>query len=144
MNAPTLDLTKRHWTATRGELMAIGSWIRLDDRWRPCMAIIRTGDDGSERAIPCVVTIDKAWIWSEEIGDSREAARSMVGFLEALRLNPQNFRNHHRVFSLIADHLGDLLKMPPYQADRSTPILDVTIQERETGRIREVEISEDV
>jgi hypothetical protein len=140
---PDLDLTHRAWTASRDGLTAIGTWVRLEQRWRPCMALIRTGDDGSKRAIPCVVTVDNAWIWSEEIGDPRRVARVVFLFLQALRLDPDDERDHFKIISMVTDHLGDLMHIPPrpaFEADRATPVAEIVIDDHQSGKRIEAEI----
>lgn len=139
-----LDLTRRHFTRERGGITIIGTWISIEGRWRPCLALIRTGDEYSEHTVPCVVTVDKAWIWSEEIGDPREAAQTAFKFMEALRIDTNDKRNAIRLAMLIADHLGDLLHIPPFRPEPGAVVAEVTMTERETGRVREVELRDDV
>lgn len=139
----SIDLSKRAWTRARGDLTAIGAWLSIGGRFRPCMVLIRTGDELSEHAVPCIITMDKAWIWSEEVGDMALAADILAGFLRALRLSPDR-RDTFRVLSLIRDHLGDLLTIPPYRPEQGGIAAELTVTERETGSVREVEIREDV
>jgi hypothetical protein len=61
---------------------------------------------------PCCVTIDRAWIWSEEIGDERQAALQAVEYGDRLGM-PDNIATAIRIRSIIVDHLQDLLTMPP-------------------------------
>ncbi|EHK57644.1 hypothetical protein [Allomesorhizobium alhagi] len=143
MSAPVLDLTKRAWVRTRGELTAIGTWICIDEQMRPCMAIVRTGEELGDYTFPCVVTMDKAWIYSEEIGDMAKAAHQVASFLDPLRLGTGT-RAIFRLLGLIRDCLGDLLSIPPYVAPAQTAIAELTVTERETGKVREVEILSDV
>lgn len=136
-----LDLSKRAWTRQRGELALIGTWLfeEQHERYRPCMVLIRAGDIGADMAIPCIVTMDKAWLWSEEVGDPEQAAHILAGFLEALRMTP-NKRDVFRVLAMIQDHLGDLLSIPPYSPpDRGDVIAEVTITGSD-GTSREVEL----
>ena len=140
-----LDLSKRAWTRHTKGLTLIGTWIvNEDDRWRPCMVIIRTGDEYNPAVVPCVVTMDNAWLWDERIGDPRRAAHHAAQFAEALRMEP-DVDNMIRLAMIIADHLGDLLTIPPFSPLPGTPIAEVTISERDTGRVmREVELTADV
>ena len=144
MAAAFIDLTKRAWTHSRGDITAIGTWIRTENRWRPCLVLIRTGEEYSDHTIPCIVTIDKAWIWSEDVGDARAAARTAFEFVRALRLAENDPRQPIRIGMLIHDLLGDLLHIPPYVPDtRPEPIAEVTITDQ-AGRVREVELTDDV
>lgn len=139
----SLDLSRRAWTRVRGALTLIGTWMLNEDRrWRPVMAIIRTGDELTDHTIPCIVTMDKAWIWSEEIGDPRQAARIAHGFAQALRLDEHEPRTVVRLAMLIHDHLGDLLHIPPYvpDADDADVIGEATVTDRRTGATHELEI----
>ena len=138
-----LDLSKRAWTRERAGLTLIGTWLLNEDRrWRPCMAIVRTGEERSERTFPCIVTMDKAWIWSEEVGDAAQAAQMAFQFAQALRLD-EDPRTLGRLAILIADHLGDLLSIPPRPPEKGAVIGEVTVTDSATGKEREVELSDD-
>ena len=137
-----LDLNKRHWTRTKGPITLIGTWIRdRFDRWQPCMVLIRTGDELSDHLWPCVITMDKAWVWDTVIGDEREAGETLAGFLDPLRL-PPNTSTIVGLFNLINDHLGDLLTIPPYPMEfrDGAVVAEATIVNHTTGQSREVEI----
>ncbi len=137
---PDLDLTKRHWTKTRGDITAIGTWLRLDGDFRPCMVLIPAGREYDERLIPCVVTADRAWIWSEEIGDPAQSAPIAFQFAEVLGLSVHEPRNIIRLAMFINDMLGDLLHIPPYQADRNPVVAEATLFDHTHGRTVETEI----
>ena len=137
---PILDLTLRHFTRPKGDITLIGSWIEVDGRHRPCLVLIATADEGRETAVPCVVTLDKAWIWSEDVGDGARAAQIAFSFCEALRLTADP-HNIIRVASLIHDHLGDLLAIPPWRAPKvEEAVAEVTITERSSGKTAEVSL----
>lgn len=140
-----LDLTNTAWKRDcRGGITLIGTWLAQGDRHRPCMVIIRTGEEMHDDTIPCIITVDKAWIWSEEIGDPRQAARMSMQFAEALRLDVHNPKVVIRLTMTIADHLGDLLHIPPYQPRETTAVAEMTVTDHRTGRTKEVEIRDDV
>jgi len=139
---PDLDLTRRAFTKTRGEVTAIGTWIRIDGRFRPCMVLIRAGREKDDRLIPCVVTMDRAWIWSEEIGDPAQAARTCFQFAQALGLSVENPRVVIRLAMFIHDMLGDLLTIPPYQPDSLQTVAEAVIIDHSAGRTVETEIKE--
>ena len=141
-----LDLSRRAWVRALRDFTIIGTWILADDRWRPCMVIMRTGDESSDHCIPCIVSVDSAWIWAPEIGDPRRAARTAVQFAEALRL-PTDQSTLIRLALLIEDHLDDLMHIPPYSPDAANQailpevIAEVTIRGSD-GSERAVELTD--
>lgn len=137
---PDLDLNRRQWTKTRGPITAIGTWLRLDGSFRPCMVLIRAGSELEDGLIPCVVTQDRAWIWSEEIGDPAEAARTAFQFANCLRLSAHDRRTLIFIASFINDMLGDLLSIPPYQPDTTPVVAEATMINHSTGRTVETEM----
>ena len=140
---PDLDLTKRVWTSDRLGVRAIGTWIRLDDRFRPCMVLIPADREYSDRRLtPCVVTLDRAWIWSEEVGDPAAAAFTAYQYAATLGLNAHDKRAVMRLARFIADHLGDLLSIPPYPKDDQETVAEVTMRDANSGRTIEAEIRE--
>lgn len=139
---PDLDLNKRVWTFRKDGIMAIGTWIRLEDRFRPCMVLIPADREYDDRLTPCVVTMDRAWIWSEEVGDPAQAAHTAHQFASTLGLNAHDRRTVIRIAMFIADHLGDLLSIPPYPTDDQQTVAEVTIRDPTTGRTIEAEIRE--
>lgn len=139
---PALDLSRRVWTFRRDGITAIGTWIRVEGRFRPCMVLIPSGREYDDRLTPCVVTMDRAWIWSEEVGDPAEAARTAHLFARCLGLNENNRRTVLRLAMFIADHLGDLLSIPPYQNNDVETVAEVTMTDTITGRIIETELKE--
>lgn len=140
-----IDLSKRAWTRHTKGLTLIGTWVvNEDDRWRPCMAIIRTGDEYNPAVVPCIVTMDNAWLWDERIGDPRRAAHHATIFADALRMEitPDNLI---LLAIVIGDHLDDLLHIPPFSPFSTNKVIaEVTITDRTTGRAREVELTADV
>lgn len=139
--SPDLDLTRRAFTKTRGEVTAIGTWIRIDGRFRPCMVLIRAGREKDDRLIPCVITMDRAWIWSEEIGDPSQSAPLAYQFAEILGLavTPPTLI---RLAMFINDMLDDLLTIPPYQPDTLRTVAEAVIIDHSAGRTVETEIKE--
>ncbi|WP_425643241.1 hypothetical protein [Agrobacterium tumefaciens] len=142
MNTPDLDLTKRVWTYKRGGIIAIGTWLRLEQQFRPCMVIIPADREYDDRLTPCVVTGDNAWIWSEEVGDPIQAAQTAHQFAETLGLASHDKRTVIRLAMFIQDHLGDLLSIPPYQNPDQQTVAEITMRDPNTGRTIEAEIRE--
>ncbi|MCA1490107.1 hypothetical protein I6F11_04135 [Ensifer sp. NBAIM29] len=139
---PDLDLGKRHWTFRRLGVTAIGTWIRVEGRFRPCMVLIPADREYDDRLIPCVVTIDRAWIWSEEVGDPAQAAATAIQFANALGLNAHDRLTVMRLAMFIADHLGDLLSIPPYQNSDEQTVAEVTMTNLDTGKVTEAVVKE--
>lgn len=140
--SPDLDLTKAHWTKTRGEFTAIGTWIRIEGDFKPCMVIVRAGSELSERLVPCCVTQNRAWVWDERVGNPDEAARTTAMFLEhmSLSVTPQRAI---ALASFIHDMLGDLLHIPPYKRESGANVVaEVTMTNVDTGRVMEHEMRE--
>lgn len=141
--ATALDLTRRHFSRTLGQITIIGTWIQLADGWRPCLVLIRTGEDHA--AVPCIVPLESAWVWDDRSGEGSPAvaARTAMDFARALRLDDAGDPFvPHRIATLIADHLDQLVAMPPAPADDEVVIGEAVVTERETGRTFEVEIRE--
>lgn len=139
MNDHVLDLTRYAWKQQHGDLEAIGTWLLHRDGPLPCLVLKPTSAQRHDQFIPCVVLQKDAWIWSEAIGDGAEAARSAYDFACALGLSPHNSTNIIRVASIIRDHIGDLLGIPPMPAEREV-VGEVTITD-ERGRVTEREIT---
>lgn len=137
-----LDLNRRVWTFRRDGITAIGTWLRVEGTFRPCMVLIPGGREYDDRLTPCVVTMDRAWIWSEEVGDPAEAARTACQFARCLGLNENNPRTVIRLAMFINDHLGDLLSIPPYQNSDAEIVAEVTMVDANTGRTIETVLKE--
>lgn len=140
---PILDLRHYHWIKRHGDLTAIGTWIRdaETNSWRPALVLIRTGDEQSEHCVPCIVTGDKIWVWTEEVGDDQKAAKMVASFLDPLRL-PFSKANALKILSIVRWHIGDVLMIPPrpaeFSADQAVEGV-VKLTNLETGASREKE-----
>jgi hypothetical protein len=138
MRQPALDLTRYHWRHEHGDLTVYGTWwLGLDSGPRPCLVLIPTHKQHWEKAIPCVVMMDDAWRWSEKIGDPADAARQAFMFARALGLDINNVQNVFRVRSIINDHLGDLLGIPPMPNSMREMVVigEVKVTDREGGTV---------
>jgi len=136
---PVIDLTKNHWTKAHGDLTVYGTWFYdKDDGWVPCLVILPTFRQGT----PCIVSMDLSWIWSEEHGDPEYAAETATAFAVGLGLPPVA-RSCFRIASMIRDHLGDLLSIPPRPADDQIVVAEALVSEQD-GKQRYAEIKEDV
>lgn len=140
---PTLDLTRYAWRQKHGDLVVFGTWRYDADEndWVPCMVILpalfRRG-----YAVPCIVTLDLAWIWSEEEGDPRYAAEIAAQFCEALGL-PVTLSNGIRILSIVRDHIEDMVKRIPPKPPEKVVVADAILT-NERGKQLHSEIVEDV
>lgn len=134
---PALDLTRYHRKHERGDLTVyLTWWLGHETGPRPCLVLIPTYARSWERSTPCVVTIDQAWTWSEEIGDERLAAQLAVDFALTLGLG-NDPTQAMRVRSIIVDHLGDLALMPPMPAIMRQEVVlgEAKVTNREAGTV---------
>lgn len=143
---PALDLTRYAWRHQRSDITVYGTWWLAEDSGpKPCLVLTSSHNQG-RRAPPCVVLLDQAWMWSEEIGDPVRAAKVAMEFVDALGLTA-DVKSAFRVRSIIVDHLHDLLTMPvmPNAMRVSTVLGEAKITSREGGEtIRHEEFIERV
>lgn len=137
---PALDLTKYHARQRHGDVTVYLTWWRdPDDGWVPVLVLVPSFSRLSDYQ-PCVVTVDLAWIWSEEHGNPRFAAQTAASFCVSLGFSPTP-KKAIRIASIIRDHLDDLLKIPPRPRDDYQVVADA-IMKAESGRERHVEIAD--
>jgi len=105
-----LDLTRYHARHQHGDLTVFLTWFGND--LLPCLVLVPTHYEGHDRVTPCIVLQKNAWIWSEAIGDGAHCARTSHQFCEHLRIRP-DATACIRVSSIIRDHIGDILSIPP-------------------------------
>jgi hypothetical protein len=140
---PVLDLSKRAWQKSYGDVTVIGTWT-LGNR-RPTLALVPTRPKPThDRVIPCLVPIDLAFAWDEHTGDPGHAAQMSMQFAAALGLNPVEPRNVVKVTMIVREHLGDLLMMPSMPETEREIVADVLLTDTNTGKTREQEIMDDV
>lgn len=140
---PVLDLTTAAWEHTHGDIKVVGTWWLDTDGeppW-PCMVLVPAHHSlATDRYVPCVVSLDLAWIWSEEQGDAEFAMETAISFCQSLGLSV-NWANCYRVASIIRDHLEDLIKIGPRPAALNTVVADVLMQD-EHGKERHHELKD--
>jgi hypothetical protein len=132
----SIDLSQRAFAYQRHEITGVGTWLLIDGDYHPCLALLRRGEEMSGATRPYIITLDKAWIWDERIGDGAQTARQLLNICESLRLEPDE-RNIFRIYGFINDHLGDLISMPPFPPnvrEAGTVIGEVTVTDRATGK----------
>lgn len=136
-----LDLTKPHFEKRRGDLMLYGAWH--GKRLRPCLVVLpayRTG-----RMVPLVIEVDDAWQWQPDDidADPRRSAQLIGTFLLANGMDASNTFTAMKVASLIHDHLGDLLRIPP-KSTEDVVVADAFQTDRDTGKVTHKEVIERV
>lgn len=138
-----LDLTKTAWTRVKGDVTVYATWILTTGR--PCLVLLPTNRlSNSEHLIPCLVPLDMAYLWDEHVGDPVHCARTTVQFAQALGINEYEPRNLIRLTSIIREHLGDLLTMPPLPDEATDVVADAILTDPNTGKTREKEITDHV
>lgn len=110
---PALDLTHFAFKHTRNGITIFGTWVKVDTSHRPCLVLIREGEERHDFTVPCVLTLEKAYAFDQYAGNEAVGAAILIEFLEKLRLEPSR-QNAFLVFSLINDHLDDLLSIRPF------------------------------
>lgn len=130
-----LDLTQSAFVKSRGDLTLYGCWH--GERLRPCLAVTRT----NHRGVPLVIELDSAWKWNPDDPDAnpRMVAPMITAFLNKNGMDATNLMTHHRVLSLIHDHLGDLIRMP-VKPTSNVVVADAIRTDRSTGKTFHQEI----
>lgn len=144
---PVLDLTTYAFRQQHGDITVYGTWWLGDkdkEGYWPCLVIVPTYRTFSESYAPCVVTLDLAWIWSEEHGSPEFAAETAMSFAQSLGMVPDK-RTCFRIASIIREHLEDLIKrIGPRPTDHQAVVADILITDKQSGRERHTEIKDDV
>lgn len=103
---------KRH-----GIITCYGTWQHNDDEAMPCLALVRTGDEGKPMCTPHVIMMNEIALWNRETDAKLPYEVSTKHALAAaisLRLNSESKTVLVKIISVINDHIGDLLAMRPY------------------------------
>lgn len=139
---PALDLNKIAWKRTFGEVTAMGCWFGQDDT--PCLVLVPTFLMGVTQITPCIVPIQNAWHWAEETGEPAYAVQNSLVFAKALGLNASEPRDVLKITSIVRDCLGDLLTMTPRPKTDHVVVADAIVTNKDTGKQRHSEITENV
>jgi hypothetical protein len=130
-----LDLTRFHFRHVRGEIAVYGTWLLgIDSGPVPCLVLVPA--HRTINIVPCVVPLNHAWVWSEEKGDPREAARMALVMAETLGLGVSP-SSGIKVRSIVIDHIEDLLKIPPMPSALREPVVigEAKVTAREHGKV---------
>lgn len=140
---PLIDLSRYAWRRPQGDVTVFGTWSLHNGR--PVMVLIPTHlPEHSDHLIPCLVPLDLAYQWDEHTGDPAHCARMTFEFAGALGIDQFNPRNLVRLTSIIRDHLGDLLTMTNLPDSEREVVADAILTDRNTGKVREAEIVDNV
>lgn len=137
---PDLDLTQVHFERPMGDITLFGTWFGAERK--PALVLLPTSKIGREGPIPCVIPLASAWRWAESTGDPKHCARVSVMFAHHMGFDPFNPHVVIRITSLIRDHIGDLLSIPPKPTERV--VVADAVRTDEHGREHHSEISENV
>jgi len=119
-----LDLNQYAWRTHQGALTLIGTWLLSDEKKQPCMAIIRRGEEKSPYNIPCIIPLNRAWVWDEKAGDAAQRTFAAFEILTRLRIEPTG-RNLIKLMMAVNHRLEDLIKMPPFPHGEFVPVEEV-------------------
>ena len=140
-----LDLSKNHFKQRHGDVTVIGTWLfGSNGEIRPCLVLVPSYKEGYERVTPCVVPLETAYLWSEDVFvcDPAHVARTSYAFAKALGLDASNQLTCIRVATLVRDHIGDLQRIPPRPEHDRVVTADAFITDRATGKTTHREISD--
>lgn len=138
---PRYDLNTYHARLDRGGIVLWVTWDRITGR--PCMILTRNiARISHERIIPCVVPLDRAWMWDERTGDDHECNVTCGIFAPNLGLSPFEVRDVFAIKSLIRNHLHDLITCPPLPAEDKETAADALITDNATGTVTHKEIKD--
>lgn len=135
-----LDLTRYAFRRQHGDITVYGTWF--GEQQRPALVLVPSYREGFERVTPCVVPLENAWKWSEEVGDQQDAVQTAFQFAECLGLDGFNRFTLLRILSIVRDELGELLKIPPKPTE--AVVVADAFRTDENGNVRHFEIKEHV
>ncbi|MBP0484664.1 hypothetical protein [Sagittula salina] len=139
-----IDLNFEHKSHVYGDVTVIQTWTMSNKR--PCLVLVPSLIKRHfERVTPYVVSIDNAWMWDETAGDPEDCVWMTMEAVNALGLSATDPATMIRITSIIREHLGDLLMMPPLvEVAHSAVVADAIITDANSGKTRDREISDHV
>ncbi len=139
---PVIDLAIRHFDHKVRMFRIIGTWLKQGSR-EPCMVIIPRYQKISE-ITPCIIPLSSAWKWTEEVGDHIWSAHTAVSFAMVLPINPFSEPDVNLLLDVIRGRLSDLLSMPPAPDLGKDIAGDITMTDRNTGKVIQKDLMDDV
>lgn len=145
-NRPTLDLRRYHWRQVHGDLEAFGTWYGTEGR--PCLVIVPAHRAWGRRVVPCIIRMDSIWRFDEHAtaGEPqviREVAQELTHMCALLGLPPIPL-SATRLLSIVRNHVGDVLSIPPRPRDLHRVVAEMEVTNASTGRTSEVVIHDDI
>jgi len=138
-----IDLSKTAARFVHGDLTVYLTWTHHDRS--PALVIVPSLHQiNPERTTPCIVPLGLAYMWDEHTGDGAHCATTSIHFAASLGMDPMNPRNLFRITDLVRNHLQDLLTCPPMPAVDQVEVAFATMVNRDTGKITQTGITEDV
>lgn len=136
-----LDLTQFHFTHTRGDLTIYGTWY--GKQLQQCLVIVPTFR--VEKCVPLIIDVDDAYKWNTDDWRSEPVINRLYinSFLDQNMMDPGNTFTAMKVMTLIHDHLGDLLHIPP-KPTTAVVVADAIRKDHDTGREHHTEVIEHV
>lgn len=136
-----LDLTQFHFTHTRGDLTIYGTWY--GKQHQQCLVIVPTFR--VEKCIPLIIDVDDAWRWNPEDPQATPGLNRLYvnSFLDQNNMDAGNQFTAMKVVTLIHDHLGELLHIPP-KPTVGIVVADAIRKDHDTGREHHTEVIEHV
>jgi hypothetical protein len=119
---PAIDLSRTHFKRELGDLAIAGTWLWNDDQEteEPCLVV--TSRYRIKGFKPFVVALSAAYKYNEP-GYLAAVAAEL-----AKTLGSDSIMTAHKVATLIADHLHDLITMPP-NPTTAIVVADATISD---------------
>ena len=143
----TLDLTRFHYKRAHGDVTVYATWFLFGEGegWRPVLALLPTDEGAVERgARPYVVPMNNTWVFTEDgLGDPLQAARSCAIAAVCMGFEPLPVRCMG-ILSIIREHLGTLLTIPPKPPFNPERVVADVIQRFEDGRVEEHGVVDDI
>lgn len=134
---PALDLRKHHFRRQHRGVLVFGTWLRDEyGDYRPCLAFgparVPVG-----RWLPCILTIESAFQFTEEVGDFVKTTEELMHFAEAMQWDQFNSDDLARILDAIRDNLDDLRTMPGEPPLERKAVGDVQMVDITSGRVIE-------
>lgn len=138
-----LDLNQYHFVHTRGDLTIYGTWYGVEHQ--PCLVVVPTYRIGADRCRPLIIDLDDAWQWNPEDPQSMPQLNRVMcmAFLDMNNMATGNVFAAMKIVTLIHDHLGDLIAIPP-KPTTGVVVADAFRTDHDTGKTHHSEVIERV
>jgi hypothetical protein len=113
-----LDLNNVQFETRKHGIIVLGSWVRVDNRWQPCLVLLHGSRPvARNKTMPIVIPLSESWRWAlhGEVGDPAHCVQKIIEWLHYgwLPGNPANKNDHIKIMDAINTRLPDLIAMPP-------------------------------